>query len=100
MQVRYGTTLAEPAGAREVEVTLSEAECTLLGLLTKLAASGPRALARELLDTQTGRPVCLVTVNGRLVAPTAVTAAALQDGDRVALIAPMSGGSRRLSHED
>lgn len=72
---------------------LSDAECTLVGLLTRLAASGPRALARELLDANTGRPVCLVTVNGRLVAPTAVPATPVRDGDRIVLIAPMSGGA-------
>ncbi len=75
-----------------MEVTLGAEECTVGGLLRKLAASGPRALAGELLDGRTGQPVCLVTLNERLVPPTAVVSAELRDGDKVTLIPPMAGG--------
>lgn len=93
VHVRYGTTLAEAAGIREMEATLADGECTLLGLLRKLATSGPKSLATELMDTRSGRPLCLAMVNGRLIAPSTVMVAPLKDGDKVSLIAPMSGGS-------
>jgi molybdopterin converting factor small subunit len=93
VRVRYGTTIAETVGIKEAEVTLSEGEATIVGLLNRLAASGPKALAAELIDAQ-GRPACLVTLNGRMVPPSTVTTALLQDGDKVSLVAPMAGGAQ------
>jgi molybdopterin converting factor small subunit len=92
VRVRYGTILAEVAGVRETEVALAEGESTLVGLLKRLAASGPKALAADLIDGH-GRPACLITLNGRMVPPSKTTEASLQDGDKVSLIAPMSGGT-------
>ena len=91
--MKYGTTLADAAGIKETEVTLADDECSISGLLRKLVASVPRSLAAELVDPRSGRPACLVTVNGRLVPPSTVTGTPLQDGDSVSLIAPMSGGA-------
>ncbi len=93
VRVKYGTTLADAAGTKETEVTLTDEESSISGLLKKLVALGPRSLTAELVDPRSGRPACLVTVNGRLVAPSTVMATPLQDGDRVSLIAPMSGGA-------
>lgn len=91
--VRYGANLARIAGTRAVDVTLDPQECTVGGLLRKLAGSNSRELARELIGGQEERPICLVTINDRLVPPTTAAEAALKDGDRVKLIPPLSGGS-------
>lgn len=90
--VRFGADLAQLAGTRELDVILDLGECNIEGLVRKLQDVVSKQLAGELLDVRTGKPLCLVTVNGRLVSPTALSMKILKNGDRVTFIPAASGG--------
>lgn len=89
--VRLYGTLFEVVGAKRVEVEL-EGGATVKDLARKLAEMYGEMARGELFDPTTGelREFYTFFVNGKLCEPDA----ALKDGDEVAILPRIAGGSR------
>ncbi len=85
MEVALPASLTAPSGAEELPC---EAD-TVRDLLHAVAAARPTLAGRLLFE---GRPLVSVILNGVFLAPQAMMATELADGDRVELLPPVAGG--------
>jgi molybdopterin converting factor small subunit len=85
VEVALPASLTAPAAAEDVRCEAS----TVRDLLDAVAAARPVLAGRLLFE---GRPLVSVILNGVFLAPRAMMATELADGDRVELLPPVAGG--------
>lgn len=93
-RVRYVSPLIfEVAGKREEDVSLSNGERTVSGLIDALGKRHGRELTAAIIDGQGNlHPHIHVVINGKDILHIQGLDTPVEDGDVVAFIMPMSGG--------